>query len=163
MQHSDRVGRARELFAAWSSGDADAPRTLLTEDAVLDDVIGGVHRGWPAIRAYFQHGLDRYPDLTLVPTGNFWHREDGLALTWVMSAGVTDDAFGPEARGLRWTAPGMSFLVFVEDLVVHEVDYHDGGSRQRSIAAELLHRAGNSGTSGPEPRPVAPVRLPKPN
>lgn len=140
-----RIDKAQALFAAWSSGDADAPREHLTPDAVLDDVIGGVHRGWPAIREYFQHGLDRYPDLTLVPTGEYWHREDGLALTWVMSASVRDaSAFGPQALGMRWQAPGMSYLVFTGDganeLVCTEVDYHDGGSRDRSIAAALATR-----------------------
>ncbi len=144
MDKEARIARAQALFAAWSSGVADAPREHLTADAVLDDVIGGVHRGWPAIRAYFQHGLDRYPDLTLIPTGEYWHREDGLALTWVMSASVRDEAaFGPEAVGLRWQAPGMSFLVFTggaDELVCHEVDYHDGGSRSRSVAAALAAR-----------------------
>jgi hypothetical protein len=140
MPHQDRVARAAGLFAAWSSGDVDAPRAFLTEDAVLDDVIGGVHRGWSAIRAYFQHGLDRYPDLRLVPTGDFWYRDDGLALTWVMSASVRDDSFGAEARGLRWAARGMSYLVFDGDLVAHEVDYHDAGERQRSIEAQLRER-----------------------
>ena len=106
MSDSEHVALALALFAAWSSGDADAPRAYLTDDAVLDDVIGGVHHGWADIRAYFQQGLDRYPDLTLVPTGEFWHRPDGVALTWVMSAAVTDDALGPGARGLRWAAPG---------------------------------------------------------
>jgi SnoaL-like domain len=128
---------AHNLFAAWSAGDADAPRELLREDAVLDDVIGGVYHGWPAIRAYFQHGLDRYPDLTLVPTGEFWHRPDGVALTWVMSASVRDESFGPDAVGMRWQAGGMSFLVFDGDLLVREVDYHDGGSRARSIETAL--------------------------
>jgi hypothetical protein len=139
-----RVARAQALFDAWSSGRVDEPREHLTPDAVLDDVIGGVHRGWASIRTYFQHGLDRYPDLTLVPTGEYWHRTDGLALTWVMSASVRDEAaFGPEALGLRWQAPGMSYLVFADDgdeLVCKEVDYHDGGSRSRSIHAALAAR-----------------------
>ena len=135
MEHAEHVARANELFAAWSSGDADAPRSLLTADAVLDDVIGGIYSGWPAIRAYFQSGLDRYPDLRLVPTGDYWQRADGVALTWVMSASIADDSFGPEVRGLRWEAPGMSYLVFDQGRVAREVDYHDQGSRQRSIAA----------------------------
>jgi SnoaL-like domain len=128
---------AYALFGSWSSGDADAPRSLLRDDAVLDDVIGGVYHGWPAIRTYFAHGLQRYPDLTLVPTGEFWHRADGVALTWVMSASVRDESFGPEAVGMRWQANGMSFLVFDGDLLAREVDYHDGGSRARSIEAAL--------------------------
>ncbi len=130
----DRARHVERLFEAWSSGDADAPETLLTPDAVLDDLIGGVHTGWSQIREYFAQGLAHWPDLRLVPTGEFWHRADGLALTWVMSATATDDRFGPGTSGRRWQAPGMSFVVFEGDRVRHEVDYHDGGSRARSLA-----------------------------
>ncbi|MGY1616098.1 nuclear transport factor 2 family protein [Geodermatophilus sp. SYSU D00691] len=129
----ERIAVVEALFGAWSSGDADAPRPFLTEDAVLDDVIGGVHRGWPAIRAYFARGLASWPDLRLVPSGEWWSRPDGLAFTWVMSATVTDDRFGPGTAGRRWHAPGMSYVVFYGDRVRHEVDYHDGGSRARSL------------------------------
>lgn len=128
-----RIELVEGLFGAWSSGDPDAPRPFLTEEAVLDDVIGGVHRGWPAIRAYFARGLASWPDLRLEPTGEWWSRDDGLAFTWVMSATVTDDRFGPGTAGRRWQAPGMSFVVFEGDRVRLEVDYHDGGSRARSL------------------------------
>jgi len=128
-----QIARAHELFAAWSSGDADAPREHLHADAVLADVIGGTYRGWPEIRAYFASGLERYPDLTLVPTGDFWHREGGLALTWVMSATNTDPDFGAETVGRRWRADGMSHLAFDGSLVIAEYDYHDAGSRRRSL------------------------------
>lgn len=118
---------------AWSSGDLDAPARYLAPDAVLIDVIGGEYRGWPAIRAYFGRGLSQWPDLTLVPDGEYWHRPDGLAFTWEMSATVRDDRFGAQHRGKRWRAPGMSYVVFDGELIVREVDYHDGGSRQRSL------------------------------
>jgi len=130
-----RAEVARELFAAWSSGDADAPRAHLAQDAVLFDVIGGEHRGWPAIRAYFQHGLERYPDLVLAPTGDFWARPDGLALLWVMSGTQTDDSLGADAVGKQWSAEGLSYLVFDGLTVVREADYHDKGSRERSLRA----------------------------
>jgi ketosteroid isomerase-like protein len=133
MADSRRVQLVEALFRAWSSGDADAPEPLLTPDAVLDDVIGGVHVGWPAIRAYFARGLEHWPDLELIPTGDYWSRDDGLALTWVMSATVSDDRFGPGTAGRRWQAPGMSYVVFDDDRVRHEVDYHDAGSRARSL------------------------------
>ena len=129
-QRRDLVER---LFAAWSSGDPDAPRDLLQPDAVLDDSIGGVYRGWDAIRAYFARGLEHWPDLELVPSGQWWSRDDGLALTWTMSATVRDDRWGPGTAGRRWSVPGMSYVVFRDDLVVHEVDYHDGGARERSL------------------------------
>ena len=128
-----RIGLARDLFAAWSAGDPDAPRPLLHPDALLHDVIGGRHRGWPAIRAYFARGLTHWPDLRLVPTGEFWTRPDGLALTWTMSATVTDDRFGAAARSRTWRVDGMSFLVFDGDLVIHEKDFHDAGARERSL------------------------------
>jgi SnoaL-like domain len=131
----ERVEVVQALFAAWSSGDPDAPRPYLTDDAVLDDVIGGRYRGWPAIRAYFARGLASWPDLRLVPDGGWWQRDDGLAFTWVMSATVHDDRFGEGTAGRRWQAPGMSYVVFDGDRVRLEVDYHDGGSRARSLQA----------------------------
>lgn len=135
------LAKAREktvtaLFAAWSSGDLDAPRQYLTGDPVLEDSVGGRYEGWPAIRAYFGHGLERYPDLVLEPTGEFWHREDGLALTWTMSATQTEPTLGEEYVGKRWTVPGMSLVVFDGDLVAVEVDYHDGGARLRSLRSD---------------------------
>lgn len=129
----ERIARVEGLFAAWSSADPDAPRPHLTADAVLDDVIGGVHRGWPAIRAYFARGLASWPDLRLEPTGEWWSRPDGLAFTWVMSATMPDDRFGAGTTGHRWRAPGMSYVAFDGDLIRLEVDYHDGGSRARSL------------------------------
>jgi hypothetical protein len=128
-----RTEVAKALFAAWSSGDVDAPRAHLSEDAVLFDIIGGEHRGWPAIRSYFQHGLDRYPDLVLAPTGDFWARSDGLAMLWVMSGTQTDDSLGADAVGRKWSAEGLSYLVFDGLTVVREADYHDKGSRERSL------------------------------
>jgi len=128
-----RIEVATALFAAWSSGDVDAPRAYLTEDAILWDSVGGQKDGWPAIREYFGHGLERYPDLALVPTGEFWARPDGLALQWEMSATVIGDSMGAGNEGRRWSVPGLSFLVFDGMTVTAEYDYHDKGARQRSL------------------------------
>lgn len=129
----ERQQRVVALFEAWSSGDPDAPEPFLHPDAVLDDSVGGAYTGWPAIRAYFARGLAHWPDLRLVPTGDFWSRPDGLALTWVMSATVTDDRWGPGTAGRRWSVPGMSYVVFDGDVVSREVDHHDAGARERSL------------------------------
>ncbi len=131
-----REETVRALFRAWSSGDLDAPRAHLTDSPVLEDSVGGRYEGWEAIRAYFGHGLERYPDLVLEPTGEFWHREDGVAMTWEMSATQTQNSLGAQYVGRRWSVPGMSFLVFDGPLVSHEVDYHDGGARLRSLQAQ---------------------------
>ena len=128
-----RIEVATKLFAAWSSGDADAPREFLTEDAVLFDISGGEHTGWDAIRTYFAHGLQRYPDLVLAPTGDFWARSDGLAMLWVMSGTQTDDSLGADAVGRKWSAEGLSYLIFDGLKVVREADYHDKGSREHSL------------------------------
>ena len=68
--------------------------------------------GLAAIREYFGHGLERYPDLVLEPTGEFWARPDGLALQWEMGATVIDDSMGDGHLGKKWSVPGLSFLVF---------------------------------------------------
>lgn len=128
-----RIEVATALFAAWSSGDVDAPRPYLTDDPVLWDSVGGRKDGWAAIREYFGHGLERYPDLELRPTGEFWARPDGLALQWEMSATVIDDSMGEGHLGRKWVVPGLSYLVFDGLLVAQEFDYHDKGARQRSL------------------------------
>lgn len=130
-----RIEIVRSLFRAWSSGDVDAPRRYLTDDPILWDSVGGLKEGWPAIREYFGHGLERYPDLALVPTGEFWARPDGLALQWEMSASVIDDSMGAGHVGKRWSVPGLSFIIFDGMLVAAEYDYHDKGARQRSLEA----------------------------
>lgn len=131
-----RIDVAKALFAAWSSGDVDAPRAYLTDTPVLWDSVGGRKEGWLAIREYFGHGLERYPDLTLVPTGEFWSRPDGLALQWNMGATVIDDTLGAEHLGKKWSVPGLSYLVFDGLKVASEYDYHDKGARQRSLETE---------------------------
>jgi hypothetical protein len=128
-----RIEVTQALFAAWSSGDLDAPRKYLTDEPVLWDSVGGRKEGWAAIRDYFSHGLERYPDLALVPTGEYWARPDGLALQWEMSATVIDDSMGEGHVGKKWSAPGLSFLVFDGLKISAEYDYHDNGARQRSL------------------------------
>jgi steroid delta-isomerase-like uncharacterized protein len=127
-----RIDIARKLFEAWSSGDADAPAQYLSPDAVLYDIVGGEHQGWPKIREFFARGLRRWPDLVLEPD-EFWVNETGVALRWVMSATVQDDSLGPDAKGKKWRSEGMSYLVFEGDKVVREVDYHDSGAVPRSL------------------------------
>jgi ketosteroid isomerase-like protein len=130
-----RIQLGTDLFAAWSSGDPDAPAAYLHPEAVLSDIVGGEHRGWPAIRAFFANGVQVWPDLELVPT-QWWTSDDGVALSWVMSATVTSQMgkrFGAEHVGKKWTSDGMTWLRIRDGLVVHEVDYHDGGAPLRSL------------------------------
>ena len=131
-QRDPRIDLAENLFKAWSSGDADAPGKYLADDAVLFDIVGGEHRGWPAIRAFFAGGLKNSPDLALIPS-QYWTSEEGVALAWEMSATVSGGAFGAEARGKKWRSLGMSFLEFRDDKVVREVDYHDSAAVGRSL------------------------------
>ena len=124
---------ATGLFAAWSSGDPDAPEPFWTPDGVLDDVASGVFTGWPAIRAFFAGGLTRTANLTLVPA-QFWANDEGLALQYLMSGDVVrPESFGPEHVGRRWSVPVMSYLRFDGDRVCFEADFHDKGARARSL------------------------------
>ena len=125
------IGEA--VFAAWSSGDADAPARWFHPDAVLHDTAAGTFRGWPEIRAFFRRGLDKWDDLSLVPS-EWWANGAGVAVAYVMRATVRDPAtFGPEVVGRRWTVEVMSHLRFEGDLVVYEADFHDRGARARSL------------------------------
>lgn len=134
--HQGNIDLATRLFAAWSSGDADAPGEFLHADAVLYDIVGGEHRGWPSIRAFFANGLKVWSDLVLAPD-QFWTSEDGVALNWVMSATVPESmvqAVGPHNVGKKWRSEGMSWLRIIDGRVVREVDYHDSGAMKRSLA-----------------------------
>jgi len=128
-----RITLAEDLFAAWSSGDADAPARFFHPDGILSDIVGGEHRGWPAIRDFFAKGLQRWPDLTLIPD-EYWLNDRGVALRWVMGATVGDAAlFGPGVLGRRWRSEGMTYLVIEEGKVRLEVDYHDSGAAPKSL------------------------------
>lgn len=123
---------AKRLFAAWSSGDPDAPGAFLTDDAVLHDIVEGSDKvGWPAIREFFGKALATAPGLVLAPD-SFWVNETGLAVRWTMSA-TAGELFGPEVAGRRWHSPGMSTLEFRGDKVCREVDYHHTGAILRSL------------------------------
>ena len=130
-----RITLATDLFAAWSSADADAPASFLRPNAVLHDIVGGTHEGWPAIREFFANGVQVWPDLVLAPEA-FWTSDDGVALSWVMSATVTEATsakLGADNIGRKWRSDGMTWLRIVDGLVVREVDYHDSGATARSL------------------------------
>lgn len=136
MPEISRDGRraiGEAVFAAWSSGDPDAPERYFHPDAVLHDVVSGTFEGWPAIRAFFARGLEKWDDLTLVPDA-WWSSSDGLAVHYVMAATVKDPGiYGRELVGRRWQVEAMSRMRFEGDLVVYEADFHDKGSRARSL------------------------------
>ncbi len=129
-----RVDVATKLFGAWSSGDPDAPEQYLGAGASLYDIVGGEHRGWPAIRAFFAAGLEKWPDLVLLPE-ELWTNERGVALSWVMTATVPDERLGAANVGRAWRSEGMTHLHFTGSKVTREVDYHDRGAIASSLAA----------------------------
>ena len=126
-----RIDMAEKLFKAWSSGDVDGPKDLLAPDCVLYDIVGGEHLGWEKIRAFFDEGLETWPDLVLIPD-EYWVSDKGIAMTWEMSATVKDDEFGAELKGHKWRSDGMSYLEFENGLLTREADYHDRGAMPTS-------------------------------
>jgi ketosteroid isomerase-like protein len=132
MAGEAEVEVARKLFAAWSSGEVDAPREFLTEDAVLYDIVeGNPKEGWPAIREFFGLTLGITPGVVLAPQ-EFWINENGVAVRWHMSA-VAGDMFPTDVRGKKWHSEGMSTLEFRNGKVCREVDFHHGGNVLRSL------------------------------
>ena len=128
-----RIEIAKHLFAGWSSGNPDAPEPYFHPDGVLMDVASGRFEGWTNIRNFFARGLTRTANLTLVPD-QFWASDDGLALHYVMSGDVIlPETFGPQYVGRRWSVEVMSFLRFEGDRVIYEADFHDKGSRAKSL------------------------------
>ena len=129
-----RIKLAEGLFEAWSSGDADAPEKFFHPEGTLYDVVAAENfEGWPAIHAFFAQGLTPGADLKLIPE-RYWTSDDGVALTWIMSFKVLDDAFGAENKGKRTRVMGMTCLDFDDnDLVVREVDYWTRDDVARSL------------------------------
>jgi ketosteroid isomerase-like protein len=102
---------------------------------VLDDIVGGCHRGWPTIRAFFAQGLAAWPDLVLAPE-QYWTSDDGVALSWLMTATVTEAGsarVGTEYIGKQWRSRGMSSLHIVDGKVAREVDYYDSAAVLKSL------------------------------
>jgi ketosteroid isomerase-like protein len=132
MAGQAEIETAKKLFAAWSSGDVDAPGEFLTEDAVLYDIVeGNPKEGWPAIREFFGITLKISPGVVLEPDA-FWVNETGVAVRWHMSA-IAGELFPPDVRGKKWHSEGMSTLEFRDGKVCREVDYHHGPNVLRSL------------------------------
>jgi hypothetical protein len=128
-----RVEIARSLFAAWSSGDADAPERFFAPEGVLFDNVSGRFDGWPAIRSFFARGLARVKDLTLIPD-ELWTNDQGVAVHYVMSAEILPgDPIGEQYAGRRWSVEALSYLHITDGLVVYEADFHDKGGRLKSL------------------------------
>jgi ketosteroid isomerase-like protein len=134
-QRDPRIDLVEKLFAAWSSGNADAPKPYLSPDCILYDIVGGEHRGWATIRKFFAEGLALWPDLVLLPD-QYWVNDKGVAVTWVMSATVQNDndMFGPAAKGRKWRSEGMSYLEIENGVVTKEADYHNEAAIAKSLA-----------------------------
>jgi len=69
------AGFAKEWYAAWNAHDLDAMLAHYSDDveftspfvvAISDEPTGTI-RGKDAVRAYFQRGLERFPDLHFEP------------------------------------------------------------------------------------------------
>jgi len=102
---------------------------------VLYDIVGGLHEGWPTIRKFFDDGIKIWPDLDLTPEA-YWTSDDGVALSWVMTATVTEPGaakVGAEHLGKKWRSEGMTWLRIVDGKVAREVDYHDSGAVAKSL------------------------------
>jgi ketosteroid isomerase-like protein len=71
MDQQQAADFARDWAAAWNAHDLDALLAHFTEDVVFSSPVaallvpdsGGVVRGRTALRAYWQVGLERFPDL----------------------------------------------------------------------------------------------------
>lgn len=108
-----------QLFAAWSSGDIDAPGAFVTEDFRLcDTAFDQECKGWPAAREFFAYALENNPGVHMRPTDIWCTDEENLALVrWVMTGSSA-------ATGRLWEVEGVSTLRFRDGLVCEEIDYY---------------------------------------
>ena len=86
-----RIEIAEQLFAAWSSGDADAPAAVHGPGR---RALRHRRRRAPGLAGHpgvLRQGIERWPDLALVPD-EYWVNDGGVALRWVMTATVPDES-----------------------------------------------------------------------
>jgi steroid delta-isomerase-like uncharacterized protein len=136
MTFDDKVQLAAKLWAAWSSGNPDAPGPLVTDDFDLNDTAFGHHKGWANARDFFSATVGNFPDLVMRPVAYFENPANGdLALTWVMTG-----TYAP--TGKSWSVDGMSTLAFRDGKVSAEVDYYDGRPVLAALPPEVIAALG---------------------
>jgi ketosteroid isomerase-like protein len=131
LDFAAKVALAKALWAAWSSGDPDAPGALVTPDFDLNDTAFGHHTSWVDARMFFAATVGNFPDLVMRPELFFENPADGsLSLTWTMTG-----TYAP--TGGRFSVPGMSLLRFKGDRVCAEIDYYDSKPVRDALPAEI--------------------------
>ena len=120
----------KRLFAAWSSGDADAPGAYVTEDFRLcDTAFAQECNGWPAAREFFAYAMALNPGVCMQPKDIWLTDEPDLAIVrWLMTGSNAD-------TGKPWEVEGLSTLRFRDGLVCEEIDYYTPTPVQQAAEA----------------------------
>ena len=105
----------------------------MAPDAVLYDIVGGEHQGWPAIREFFAKGIERVARPRAHPRRVLGERQRRRPALGDDGHGARRVAWAPRRKGKQWRSEGMTWLVFDGDTVVREVDYHDSGAVPKSL------------------------------
>ena len=107
------------LFAAWSSGDVDAPAAYVTDDfRLMDTAFDQECLGWEAARAFFAYAMELNPGVHMRPIDIWSTDERDLAVVrWVMTGSNAE-------TGKPWEVEGVSTLRLRDGKVSEEVDYY---------------------------------------
>lgn len=104
----------RAYYAAWSKADIDAIINYFHSDCVYEDVAtGDLSRGHDELRDFAKKFLDGSPGVTVEPA-TITIGADRIAVEWLMSGGVGDDA---------WSVRGVAILEPRGEKIVRATDY----------------------------------------
>lgn len=127
----------RELYEVWNTKAVERVEEHFTEDAVYEDVAGGlVSRGWEEIKAMIAEVQRWSPDFHVEMTSVFV-AGDRAVTEWRMTGTHQGDLEGLPATGKGFSLRGVSLLQFEEGKVKRVTDYYDMSTFLRQLGATI--------------------------
>jgi len=122
--------------AAPARAPASANATEIVRFTLIP-IIADASVSWETARIAFPWRVERTNHVSTTSTGTTVEKTATLFHLIPMSqsviASVRGLKFGPDAKGKKWSSPGMSFIEFDGDRVRLEVDYHTRSQVVKSL------------------------------
>jgi steroid delta-isomerase-like uncharacterized protein len=136
-----------EWAAAWSSHDPERLLALFADDAMYEEVAGGlVFRGKEEIGGYIQTNLTGFPDVTVTLHTGF-SVGDWAAAEWVYAGTFTGPFPGlPEPTGNTFALRGATIYELRDGKIVRNSDYYDLVSFTTQLGVGPASNASESAT-----------------
>ena len=119
-----------QLFASWSSHDADKVANVFTEDAIYEDVTAGhISRGRTEVRKWAAGAFVVFENFKMELVSSYVHNGRGVA-EWVWSA--TDNDLH---KGKNFSVRGVSVIEVRGGKISSCKDYYDFATVMRQLGS----------------------------